>query len=86
MQEEGEAMEEVMKERREQLSAACTASRRKDALKEKRYEAGEEKRYEAGDKKRYEAGDERLNQDLKKESFLVDHNRRLLYCWNHKAS
>ena len=85
MQEEGEAMEEVMKERREQLSATCAASRRKDALKEKRYEAGDEKRYEPDDK-RYEAGDKRLNQDLKKESFLVDHNRRLLYCWNHKAS
>ena len=71
-------MEEMMQERREQLSAACAASRRQDALNEKRYEAGEEKRYEADDK--------RLNQDLKKESFLVDHNRRLLYCWNHKAS
>ena len=70
MQEEGEAMEEVMKERREQLSAACTASRRQDPLNEKRYEAG----------------NKRLNQDLKKESFLVDHNRRLIYCWNHKAS
>ena len=70
MQEEGEAMEEVMKERREHLSAACAASRRQDESNEKRYEAG----------------DERLNQGLKKESFLVDHNRRLLYCWNHKAS
>ena len=70
MQEEGEAMEEMMQERREHLSATCAASRRQDALNEKRYEAG----------------DERLNQDLKKESFLVDHNRRLLYCWNHKAS
>ena len=70
MQGEGEDMEEVMKERREHLSATCTASRRQDAL----------------NKKRYEASDKRLNQDLKKESFLVDHNRRLLYCWNHKAS
>ena len=70
MQEEGEAMEEVMKERREHLSATCAASRRQEKSNEKRYEAG----------------DERLNQGLKKESFLVDHNRRLLYCWNHKAS
>ena len=37
------------------------------------------------DQKRYEAGDKRLSQSLKKESFLVDHKRRLIYCWNHKV-
>ena len=71
MQEEGEGIEDVMEERRQQLSAICaSASRRQDESNEKRFEAG----------------DQRFNQDLTKESFLVDHNRRLLYCWNHKAS
>ena len=37
------------------------------------------------DQKRYEAGDKRLSQSLKKDSFLVDHKRRLIYCWNHKV-
>ena len=70
MQEEGDVMEEVMKERREHLSATCAASRREVESNEKRYKSD----------------DKRLNQVLTKESFLVDHNRRLLYCWNHKAS
>ena len=70
MQEEGKAKETVIEERRHHLSATCAASRREDESNEKRYEAG----------------DKRLNQVLTKESFLVDHNRRLLYCWNHKAS
>jgi len=38
------------------------------------------------DQKRYEAGDKRLSQSLKKDSFLVDHKRRLIYCWNHKVA
>ena len=43
-------------------------------------------RQDASTEKRYEAEDKRLSQRLTKESFLVDHKRRLLYCWNHKAS
>ena len=34
---------------------------------------------------KFEAWDQRLSQDLKRDSFLVDHKRRLLYCWNHKV-
>ena len=43
-------------------------------------------RKERSDQKRYEAEDQRMSQSLKKESFLVDHKRRLLYCWNHKVN
>ena len=71
MQEEGEGLEGVMEERRQQLSATCAAA---------------SLRQDESNEKRFEAGDQRFNQDLTKESFLVDHNRRLLYCWNHKAS
>ena len=34
---------------------------------------------------KFEAWDQRLSQDLKRDSFLVDHKRKLLYCWNHKV-
>ena len=34
---------------------------------------------------KFEAWDRRLSQDLKRDSFLVDHKRKLLYCWNHKV-
>ena len=37
------------------------------------------------DPDKFEAWDQRLSQDLKRDSFLVDHKRRLLYCWNHKV-
>ena len=37
------------------------------------------------DPSRFDAWDQRLSQDLKTNSFLVDHKRRLLYCYNHKV-